>query len=283
MLNHGMWTENAILDAAVQLSITSETGEININEGIVPRGNYFSLSNINLSFNSEAAPLMYFLLMGTHNDFPFDGYGDIWCGVIAKKIMDHLNWGCRSGHPFVINKQESNVWKSLKNDSNSLPVNESFWEKIDSIILTSDTASGCYTQIADVIGNWGHPYFQKLGKAMKIWNGLFTGEVHLHEKDEEDEAKSVSQLLSYIDNQEKVSEEKQKKETEELLQFLQRKTQDQENDPMEASDPDAEIIVNVIEEEEPSESDNSKPFVFQPKKLKIKSPALSEGFIPRKK
>lgn len=282
MLNHGMWTENAILDAAVQLSITSETGEINVNEGIVPQGHYFSLSNINLSFNSEIAPLMYFLLMGTHNDFPFDGYGDIWCGIIAKKIMDHLNWGCRSGLPFVVNKQESNVWKTLKNDSNSLPVNESFWEKIDSIILTHDTAIGCYKQIADVIGKWGHPYFQKLGKAMKVWTGLFTGEVPLHQKDEEDEAKSASQLLSYIDNQEKVQEEKQKKETEELLDFLHRKANDSEIDPKEKSDPDAEIVVNVIEDEEPPEQ-NGRPFVAKPKKLKIKSPSASEGFIPRRK
>ena len=283
MLNHGMWTENAILDAAVQLSITSETGEISINEGLIPRGNYYSLSNINLAFNAEAAPLMYFLLMGTHNDFPFDGYGDVWCGIISKKIMDHLNWGCRSGHPFVINKQETNVWKSLKNDSNSLPVNESFWEKIDSIILTHDNAIGCYKQIADVIGKWGHPYFQKLGKAMKIWSGLFSGEIPVHEKDEEDEAKTASQLLSYIDNQEKNSVEKEKKETEELLEFLQRKAKNEDLDPKEMSDPDAEIVVNVIEDEETSATSNDKPFVSKPKKLKIKNPASTNGFIPRRK
>ncbi|MCM8534600.1 MAG: hypothetical protein NE334_01550 [Lentisphaeraceae bacterium] len=285
MLNHGMWTENAVLDAAVQLSITSESEDINMNEGLVPKGSYFSLSNINMAFRADAAPLFYFLMMGTQNDFPFDGYGDIWCGVIAKKILDHLNWGCRSGHPIVINKKENNVWKSLKNDSNSLPVNESFWEKIDGIILTSDTPTGCYQQVAKTIGKWGHPYFQKLGQAMEIWIGLFTGEVPLHSKNEDDEAKSPSQLLSYINDKEP-RDKRLNTETESILNFLHNKKTDSSKDetiidPKEQTNSDAEITVNIIEDEE--NPDKDKPFVSSTKKLKLIKQDPAQGFIPRKK
>ena len=222
-MNHGMWTENAVLDAATELSLNQDSPEISCNSALIPRGHYFSMSSINLAIRSEIAPLMYFLLMG--EDYPFEGFGDIWAGVIAKKIMDHLNMGCRSGEPFVKNYKETDIWKSLRAESNSLPVNESLWEKIDSAILTSTTPATCYAEIAKMIGNWGHPYFQKLSLAMKVWSGLYTGETESEPLDKSD-TKSPSQLLSYIKEPEpKTIRPKLPSESVSLLEFLHNKSQ----------------------------------------------------------
>lgn len=133
--------------------------------------------------------------------------------------------GCRSGEPFVKNYKETDIWKSLRAESNSLPVNESLWEKIDSTILTSSTPATCYAEIAKMIGNWGHPYFQKLSAAMKIWSGLYTGETD-SEPLEEGDTKSPSQLLSYIKEPEpKTIRPKLPSESDSLLEFLHNKSQ----------------------------------------------------------
>ena len=155
--------------------------------------------------------------------------------------------------------------------------------KIDSIILTDDTTIGCYKQIASVIGKWGHPYFQKLGKAMNIWIGLFSGEVTTDQSKEDEDAKSASQLLSYINGQEKSKEEEINTETENLLEFLQKKSKNGDLDPKEQTDPDAEVIVNVVDDEENTTKPVDQPFVSAPKKLKLIKSDPSQGFIPRKK
>ncbi|NQZ56493.1 MAG: hypothetical protein HRT88_03350 [Lentisphaeraceae bacterium] len=201
MLNHGMWTENAVLDAASELAIKENSDEISFNEGDIPRGHYFSMSSINLSFRREMTPLMYFLLMG--EEFPFQDYGDIWCGLISKKIMDHLNWACRSGTPYVQNLREKNIWHRMRDEAVTLPLNESFWLKLDEIILCSNTVDGCYKQIIDTVETWGHPYFKTLAEAMKVWHGLFFEPKRLKEepKSKSNEPQSI---LSYLAKKEKL-------------------------------------------------------------------------------
>ena len=259
-MNHGMWTENAVLDAATELSLSHKSPEISCNSTLIPRGHYFSMSSINLAIRSEIAPLMYFLLMG--NDYPFEGFGDIWAGVIAKKVMDHLNMGVRSGAPFVENHKEIDIWKSLRAESNTLPVNESLWEKIDSTILTASTPATCYAEIAKVINSWGHPYFQKLGKAMQVWSGLYTGET-VHEAEEESETKSPSQLLSYIkEPAQKTIRPKLPEESETLLEFLHNKSQIQK--PVEEKNKADEKPNEVSDKEKANNNDTKETTVIEP-------------------
>jgi len=277
-MNHGMWTENAVLDAATELSLSHESPEISCNSTLIPRGHYFSMSSINLAIRSEIAPLMYFLLMG--DDYPFEGFGDIWAGVIAKKVMDHLNMGVHSGAPFVENHKEIDIWKSLRAESNTLPVNESLWEKIDSTVLTSSTPATCYAEIAKVIHSWGHPYFQKLGKAMQIWSGLYTGET-VNEAEEESETKSPSQLLSYIkEPAQKTIRPKLPEESETLLEFLHNKSQIHKTDEKEVEKDEKKKIKSkskpeISDTEKATKHDSQDTKVIPPAGLHLKENTVS--------
>ena len=75
-------------------------------------------------------------------------------------------------------------------------------------------------------------------------------------------------------------------ETESILNFLHNKKNDSEADKpkvnlKEQTNPDAEVIVNIVEDDEAPEKD--KPFVSSPKKLKLIKQDPAQGFIPRKK
>jgi len=125
---------------------------------------------MNLAFKRQMTPAMYFLLMG--GNWPFDRFGDIWCGLFVKKICDHLGLVVRSGLPHVKHVRASDVWSNLKKELPGYTVNESLWEAVDSVRLTKSSVRECYTEIAEKLDLSGE-YWDKVRKAMRIWAALF--------------------------------------------------------------------------------------------------------------
>jgi len=169
-LNHGLWNGVPDYDATTQLA--SERNKI-IHEWknkTIPKGKYFPMCGMNIAFKRELTPAMYFLLMG--KNYEFDRFGDIWCGVISKKICDRLNFAVNSGEPAILHKRASNVWANLKKETPGMPINEDFWSVIDSIDLQGKNVKECYNEIIEGITFEGE-YWVKLKEAMKIWLELF--------------------------------------------------------------------------------------------------------------
>jgi hypothetical protein len=128
------------------------------------------MCGMNLAFRREAAPAMYFLLMGQEHGY--DRFGDIWAGVFIKRIADHLGYLVTSGSPAIEHKRASNVWNNLAKEAPGLPVNETLWDRIDRQILTATTIADCYQQLADAI-EAPEGYFATLREAMHGWLELF--------------------------------------------------------------------------------------------------------------
>lgn len=101
---------------------------------------------MNLAFKPEIIPAPYFLLMG--HGYEFDRFGDIWSGIILKKICDHLGYAITSGEPVVHHRRASNVWANLRKEDPGLEVNEEFWRVIDKVCLSGKTFVECYQEIA---------------------------------------------------------------------------------------------------------------------------------------
>ncbi|MEM4218179.1 MAG: hypothetical protein QXZ09_09165 [Candidatus Methanomethylicaceae archaeon] len=170
VLNHGLWVGIPDYDAVTQLALTRFSAPHEIHEQVIPRGLFFPMCGMNIAFRRELTPAMYFLLMG--RDWPFDRFGDIWCGILAKRICDHLGYIVTSGHPLVEHKRASNVWANLRKEVAGYEANEEFWVVIDNAILTSDSVTGCYAQLAGLLKRRGG-YWEKLGEAMLLWLSLF--------------------------------------------------------------------------------------------------------------
>jgi reversibly glycosylated polypeptide/UDP-arabinopyranose mutase len=171
MINHGLWTNIPDLDAVTQLANTRFKRSFERVDQVIPKGSYFPMCGMNLAFKSNVVPAMYFLLMG-QRDWPFDRFGDIWCGIFMKKICDHLGFGVKSGKPFVEHQRASNVWANLRKELPGCEVNETLWKEVDSIVLTHETFKGCYAELAEKLPMTGD-YWISLKKAMRIWAGLF--------------------------------------------------------------------------------------------------------------
>lgn len=217
-VNHGLWTNVLDYDAPTQLVAPTQDVLPHDNR-IVPQHSYFPFCGMNWMARREAIPLMYHLLMGqmpkqidanwnvidkdaadalngkkkismiNNNgvDMPmleklqFDRFGDIWCGILMKKICDHIGWNVSSGVPYIHHDRASNVFANLKKEANGLEVNEKFWQVIDLFALDTQESRPrrLYAEVAEAVALVGREfpehkqYFERLSEAMVIWAGLF--------------------------------------------------------------------------------------------------------------
>ena len=182
VINHGLWRGIPDYDAVTQLAQQRTPTACRARQQTVPVGRYFPLCGMNVAFRPELTPALYFLLMGRSHGV--DRFGDIWTGVFAKRICDHLGHAVRSGEPEIVHARASNVWTNLRKEAAGLERNETLWQIVDGAVLTETTVAGCYRQLADEIAaapdrDDGLPpgYLRRLGQAMALWCDLFAGPV----------------------------------------------------------------------------------------------------------
>jgi len=205
-VNHGIW--QGILDYDAPQQLVNPVPEVYSHDNrLVPSGQYFPMCGMNVMWRREATVLMYHLLMGRWKPtlvmdgsedknglcpLPFDRFGDIWCGILMKKVADHLGWAVSTGTPYIHHDRASNPFTNLRKEANGIEVNEWFWEKVDAISLPDQrdrvaggrpgngrdehAAAYCYGVIGKHVKNFGgehFDYWQRLGDAMVRWSDLF--------------------------------------------------------------------------------------------------------------
>lgn len=173
LINHGLWKGVPDFDAATQLVQERQPAPLTLRQQTIPRGRYFPMCGMNLAWKPEATPALYFLLMG--RDYAYDRFGDIWAGVLVKKIADHLGYAVTSGDPTIIHQRASNPFANLRKEAPGLEINERFWQAVDAVQLTASDVRGCYAELAARLP-LEDEYFLKLREAMSLWAGLFAAD-----------------------------------------------------------------------------------------------------------
>ncbi len=176
-LSVGLWRGIPDYDAIHTLSGT-DPDLLLPDTRIMPVGQYFPICGMNMAFKREFTPLAYFPLMGEGQ--PFGRFDDIWFGIIAKKVCDHLGWLISCGQPYIFHSKASDPFNNLVKEAPGIKMNESFWEIIDGVQLTGPDAPSCLIEIGKAVEEagrsekyWQSPYLEKLGRAISIWAGLF--------------------------------------------------------------------------------------------------------------
>lgn len=175
VISHGLWLGTPDLDAATQLcepnlSLSSSWQM----DRVLNAGCYAPLSAMNLAFTRQIAPAFFFPPQGEGQ--PFDRFGDIWAGIIAKRICDHLQLGVHSGSPFVQHSRASDPFINLIKEAPGVLENEAFWQHIDAIQLQATTVAGCCRQIADCLSKIGG-YYTELASRMHCWLDLLPADL----------------------------------------------------------------------------------------------------------
>jgi hypothetical protein len=172
-ISHGLWNNVPDLDA-VQTLAQSECVQGYLappGRQVIPAGTYFPFCSMNVAFTREATPLMYFPRMGAGT--PYGRFDDIWCGVIAKRICDHLGWSVVTGEPHVYHTRASDTMSNLVKEAPGIARNETFWRDIEQVALTATTAAACMREVGQQLCEHTEPYMRDLGRDIVTWAGLF--------------------------------------------------------------------------------------------------------------
>lgn len=172
-LVHGLWYGIPDVDAINQLAWPGDPRPAFDPKTIcMTYGRYFTMSSLAVAIHRDLFPASYFLWMG--KDLPLNKYGDIWCGVILKRICDHFGWLVTSGAPVVYHERASNVWENLRQECKAIEYNEDWWHWVDAVDLhLCTTVSQCYRQIATQMEMPKTPAFEELRAKMLQWLELF--------------------------------------------------------------------------------------------------------------
>lgn len=169
-LSHGLWTNIPDFDAPTQLLLEGQVDDIVPFNGIIPIGLYYPMCWMNLAFTKELVPMMYAPFNGP--GYFYDRFEDIWTGIISKKIMDHLQLFVHSGMPTVEHERLSDVFVNLQKEAPGIHYNETFWQTVDSIHLTSDTPTGCMLDIAKGFDQSDDIYLKAVANGIRNWLDL---------------------------------------------------------------------------------------------------------------
>lgn len=176
VLQYGVWQKTPDLDAITQLQYPIDDADFT-NNNIVPIPKYSATTccAMNFAIRREYIPIMYQLLMGKNKkeeSFGFDRWGDIWSGLLAKRILDEIDGGMVINNAAKIDHiRASNVATNLKKESSGYILNESLWEKLIHAKIEGSNVLDLYMDLAYNIKN--HKIFgdfsDKLSLGMIEW------------------------------------------------------------------------------------------------------------------
>lgn len=181
VVNEGLWLEDPDIDSITRLTENSKGKKILKEQVFLDKGTFSPINTQNTAFHCDILPCLYFVLMGGNiNGLVIERYGDIWFGLFAKKIIDHMGDYTAFGKPFAIHRRNThNLLKDLQWEFWAIMFTEILSKFLESISLSKKTYSQCYLELAEKLEKFidnneeinadAKKYFFDMISAMRIW------------------------------------------------------------------------------------------------------------------
>jgi hypothetical protein len=181
VINEGLWFEDPDVDSITRLAEDVKGKEIIKEQVFLDKGTFSPINTQNTAYHRDILPCLYFVLMGGNiNGLVIERYGDIWFGLFAKKIIDHLGDFTAFGKPFAIHKRNThNLLKDLQWEFWAIMFTETLTEFLEKTELSGKTYGECYVELADKLDIFikenekinleAKKYFADVTSAMRIW------------------------------------------------------------------------------------------------------------------
>ncbi|KAJ6815553.1 putative UDP-arabinopyranose mutase 5 [Iris pallida] len=181
VLSCGLWLNIADYDAPTQALKPCERNARYVDAVItVPLNTMMPANGINVGFNREilgpaVIPGLRLVGEGKHR---WETMEDIWSGMCAKVVCDHLKLGVKSGLPYVWRSGADSALESLKKEWVGVKLMENIVPFFQSVRLprTAVTAEDCVVEMAGMVREQlgaVDPVFQNAADAMVEWVRLW--------------------------------------------------------------------------------------------------------------
>ncbi len=193
-INHGLW--DGVLDRhgihdATRAETRAECGldpfemeQLSEMLTVVPRGFIYPMCGMNVSFDVDVLAAMHFTLQGhllqdsgELEKLPYDRWGDIWCGLISKAILDLSRIAVTSGAPHVLHDRLSNPASNIQKEKAGFDLHGKLTKCLAGVHSLPDLLPA-RSRVIHALGNIGDldevqsRYMQKLISAMAIWGDI---------------------------------------------------------------------------------------------------------------
>ena len=177
VLNMGLWSKVADWSAVHQLAQPPANFSPPRVSAIVPAGQYFPCSGMNLIFHADLLPLMLHPKQGEGE--AFRRFDDIWAGIIAKRVLDACGYWVTAGRPSVRHERASDALENLVAEAPGIKKHESFWELIEGVeiatpqrgMLRAKRIRTAAAELARGMLESGDDYTARVGANMLAWQG----------------------------------------------------------------------------------------------------------------
>jgi hypothetical protein len=125
---------------------------------------------MNVAMKHEAIPALYQLIQGVDR-VGYDRYDDLWSGLFAKKICDHLGLPIVvNGRASIIHTRASDTAANLRKEQAGYELNDALWERLRGIELRGDNVVDCYAELTwQLDPAWFGEHGGEITKAMIQW------------------------------------------------------------------------------------------------------------------
>lgn len=167
----GFWAN--VCDDDAPCTLVNRPGYFEPPQGarLIPHGQLTPICGMSLYFRREFTPLAYFPLMGEGQ--PYRRMDDIWFGITAKHIADHLGWYVSAGGPVIEHVRASDPFKNLVAEAPGIAANEKYWEIVRAVKLTKTSATACVQELGEALQDHDDAYVRKWGRALVVWGAKF--------------------------------------------------------------------------------------------------------------
>ncbi|OVA01667.1 Reversibly glycosylated polypeptide family [Macleaya cordata] len=181
VLSCGLWLNLADLDAPTQALIPEKRNTRYVDAVLtVPKGTSMPMSGINVAFDREILGPAWVpgLRLEGEGKVRWETMEDIWCGMCAKVVIDHLGLGVKSGLPYVWRKESGDAVESLKKEWEGMKLMEELVPFFQTVKLSESavTAEDCVVEMAKMVKEQlgsSSPLFDRAADAMVDWVRLW--------------------------------------------------------------------------------------------------------------
>lgn len=155
-LSSGLWLNLADYDAPTQ-ALKPDMRNTRYVDAVmtVPLKSMMPMSGVNIAFDRElVGPAMLpALKLVKEGKVRWETMEDIWCGLVVKRVCDHLQLGVKSGIPYVWRNEKGSAFDSLKKEWEGVKLMEDVVPFFETIKLSpsSVTAADCVMEIAAAV------------------------------------------------------------------------------------------------------------------------------------
>jgi len=183
VVNAGLWLRDPDVDAVTRLNGPVTAVRLLQERLMLAPGTYAPINTQNTAFHRDALPCFYYVRMGALiGGLLLDRYGDIFCGLYARKVIDAVGDRVVFGVPATDHRRNvHSLFRDLRQELEGMVLVDVLATILEDVQLDSTSYDEAYLELSEAVErailerrDLSEPvksYFREVAHAQRVWTG----------------------------------------------------------------------------------------------------------------